>query len=135
MKAGEIILIGGAVGLGILAIVKARQAQSSAVVPPAGSPGTIDAHFDMSGLGAAGPLAPILAPLQPAVKGTIDTVNKKIGGANPYAGLTKNSDGTYTDGMGCKLTFKPDGTYNRVCPQKNPAVYIAKAVNKIVSFF
>jgi hypothetical protein len=135
MKAGEIILIGGAVGLGILVIVKARQAQSSAVVPPAGAPPIVNAQFDMSGLGAAGPLAPILAPLQPAVKGTIDTVNKKIGGANPYAGLTKNSDGTYTDGMGCKLTFKPDGTYNRVCPQKSAAGYVATGVRKIISIF
>jgi hypothetical protein len=115
MKGGEIILVAGAAGLGIFAILKFKNSQSSNVVAPPGAPPTISANFDMSGIGAAGPLGAPLAVLQPTVKAGIDKIDSSLGLTNPYAGLKKNSDGTYTDGMGCKLTFKPDGTYTRNC--------------------
>ncbi len=132
MKGGEILLVAGAAGLGIFAIIKFRN--SASVSPPPGGAPTVTATFDMSGLGAAGPLGAPLAVLQPTVKAGVDKLNSAIGGSNPYAGLKRNSDGTYTDGQGCKLTFKPDGTYTRVCPQKSLPGLIATGVNKVVSW-
>lgn len=116
MTGGEKLLVVGAAGLGIVAILKFKQNNPSQISPPVGA-SNINPQFDMSGIGAAGPLGAPLAVLQPGVKAGIDALNKGIGGANPYAGLTKQADGSYKDGLGASYTFNADGTYTR----KNPS--------------
>src|SRR5215831_3692765 len=99
MTGGEKLLVVGAAGIGIFAILKFRQNAANNQISPPGAPPKINAQFDMSGLAAAGPLGAPLAVLQAPTKAAVDKLNTAIGGSNPYAGLTRNSDGTYTDGQ------------------------------------
>jgi hypothetical protein len=113
MTGGEKLLIAGVAGLGIVAILRFRNASATQVSPPVSGPMNLNPHFDMSGIAAAGPFGAPLAVLQPVVSGGINKLNSAIGGANPYAGLKRNADGTYTDGTGAKITFNADGTITR----------------------
>lgn len=115
MTGGERLLIVGAAGLGIVAFLKFRQNNPNQISPPVG-PSSLNPRFDMSGLGAAGPLGAPLAVLQPLVAGGINKLNSAFGGANPYAGLTKNANGTYTDGLGANVKLNSDGTVTRTNP-------------------
>lgn len=116
MTGGEKALVVGAVGLGILAFLKSRSA-ASALPPNLSGPSTLTPTFTDLGPGA-GILAPIYnvtKPLAPVIQKPLAVINNRIGGFNPYGKLTRNSDGSYTDSAGCKITFLPNGTMHRDC--------------------
>lgn len=71
-----------------------------------------------------GPVLPGLGPFYNAAKPIADNIttplihkiNSTVGGVDPTAGLKKNKNGTYTDGLGSTLTLNSDGTVHRQNP-------------------
>jgi hypothetical protein len=127
MTGGEKLLIAGAVGVVGLALLKAR-ANASAPPPTTATGGPAFSNIP-TGTVVAPSLSPTfgsliaLFPYAPQVSAlaavsitpVVNDINKAIDGANPYGGLTKNANGTFTDGMGCIITFHADGSYDRNC--------------------
>jgi hypothetical protein len=135
MTGGEKALVVGAVGLGIIAILKSRTSPTNVISPP-GSPPVINSRFDRSAIGLAGPLgAPLAIVADNVTTPVISSINKAVGGVNPYAGLKKNPDGTYTDGMGCTIKFNANGTYQRTCHGTSIADVGVKVVKWVKGIF
>lgn len=112
MTGGEKLLIGGAVGLGIFAYLKFRSNNQSSPPISTTAPPRIKATVSLAGA------PPALVPLAQPAANAIHNLNSAIG-LQPglQADWTRNPDGTFTDGQGCKITLAPDGkSYTRKCP-------------------
>lgn len=142
MTGGEKIVIVGAGGLVLLALWKAH-ASAPTILPQKPPPGAAPINPDFSAndyLGSVpviGQAYKVLKPVAPVVQSGIGKVDNAVGAVNPYGTLKPNGDGTYTDGSGCKITPKPDGTYDRDCGSwdkniKNPSKTTAIATGGLV---
>jgi hypothetical protein len=132
VSAVKVILAAAAVGIALVVISRSSAgAGTSPAAPAPGAPaGTkLEATFAplVPPLPGIGPAVAVIKPIAdnvttPIING-LNNGLKSVGavgpvqlGGSPYGPLVKNTDGTFTDGTGAKITPNADGTYTRSLP-------------------
>ncbi len=116
MSAAKIILAAAAVGIGLVVLSRSSAVAAPARAPAPSGPSTLNptATTIVPPLPGLGQAYAVLKPVADHITTPlVHSINSAVGGVDPYGKLTRNADGTYTDGTGATVTLNANGTITR----------------------